>query len=76
MDWFHFGGSPTHQTVGIDIIKVVQFHDDKIACARSIVTMRRASAVGFAEVVTKSKDHLVAAKSWTSSAKIGRSPPG
>ncbi len=34
MGWFHLGGSPAHQTVGIDIIKVVQLRDDKIACAR------------------------------------------
>jgi carboxymethylenebutenolidase len=34
MDWFLPGVPPTHKPVDIDIIVVVQFRDDKIACER------------------------------------------
>jgi carboxymethylenebutenolidase len=34
MEWFLPGVPPTHKPVDIDIIVVVQFRDDKIACER------------------------------------------
>ena len=34
MDWFLPGVPPTHKSVDIDIIVVVQFRDGKIACER------------------------------------------
>jgi carboxymethylenebutenolidase len=34
MEWFLPGVGPTHKTVDIDIIVVVQFRDDRIACER------------------------------------------
>jgi carboxymethylenebutenolidase len=34
MEWFLPGVPPTHKVVDIDIIVVVQFRDDKIACER------------------------------------------
>ena len=34
MEWFLPGAPPTHKVVDIDIIVVVQFRGDKIACER------------------------------------------
>jgi len=34
MDWFLPGVEPTHKTVDIDLVVVVQFRGDKLACER------------------------------------------